>query len=499
MEPVIKNPTKSGDRPQTPERLGKYPLLGLVGKGAMGVVYKSFDPHIRRPVALKTIRRDLLDEDGAGSFSARFRNEAQAAGRLLHPGIVAVYEYGEENDYAFIAMEYVEGSSLKQYFEQKVRFGSEDVISILAQLLEALQFAHERGVWHRDIKPANILIMSNGRIKVADFGIARVDSSTLTQIGAVMGTPGYIAPELYLSRESDCRMDVFAAGVVLYQLLAGSPPFSGSAENVMYKVCYETPVPPSVVCSDPSLERFDSIVLRAMAKRPEDRFSSAGQFRDALLHAHAQPVSPSVSEETIIRHSPVAPVGRDSHDGSSGHAGARSATSKSTAGQAASTATLEAAGWNMAELGRLEQQMARFIGPVARVLVRRAASESQDMFALVQRLAELLNDPAERANFLRSNVGRAAATTPPAASVPPGNDETRIAGGSGGDAPGCRGPTAAEINLASQRLAMRLGPIANVLVRRAAQPGATREQFVASLVAHLSDADDRARFLAELG
>jgi serine/threonine-protein kinase len=498
LEPVIKNPSKASDRPQAPERLGKYPLLGLVGKGAMGVVYKSFDPHIRRPIALKTIRRDLLDDDGAGSFSARFRNEAQAAGRLLHPGIVAVYEYGEENDYAYIAMEYVEGSSLKQYFEQKVRFGTEDVISILAQLLEALQFAHERGVWHRDIKPANILIMSTGRIKVADFGIARVDSSTLTQIGAVMGTPGYIAPELYLSRESDCRMDVFAAGVVLYQLLAGTAPFSGSAENVMYKVCYETPVPPSAVCADPLLERFDSIVLRAMAKRPEDRFDSAGQFREALLQAHAQPVSPSVSEETIIRQVPVAPIGH-AHDGSSGHAGARAATSKSTAGQAASTATLEAAGWNMAELGRLEQQLARFIGPVAKVLVRRSASESRDMGALVQRLAELLADPAERAAFLKGNPVRLGATSAPA-SVPPADDETRVAGAPGTAEPACRAPTPAEIALASQRLAMRLGPIANILVKRAAaQPGATREQFVASLVAHLNDADDRARFMAELG
>src|SRR5882762_287866 len=182
----------------------------------MGVVYRSFDPHIRRPVALKIIRRDLLDDDGAGAFSARFRNEAQAAGSLLHPGIVAVYEYGEENEFAYIAMEYVEGNSLRHYFEQKVRFGIQDVVSVMSQLLEALQYAHDRGVWHRDVKPANIIIMSTGQVKVTDFGIARIESSMLTQVGAIMGTPGFIAPEMYLGDSFDHRIDVFAAGVVLY-------------------------------------------------------------------------------------------------------------------------------------------------------------------------------------------------------------------------------------------------------------------------------------------
>src|SRR5882757_696777 len=198
---MIKTKAQVLDRQQVPEKLGKYPLLSMIGRGAMGVVYRSFDPHIRRPIALKTIRRDLLEDDGAEAFAARFRNEAQAAGRLLHPGIVAVYEYGEDEEFAFIAMEYVEGSSLRQYFERKVRFEERDVVSVMAQLLDALQYAHEQGVWHRDIKPANIIIMNNGRIKVADFGIARVESSTLTQVGVVMGTPGFIAPEQYLGKD----------------------------------------------------------------------------------------------------------------------------------------------------------------------------------------------------------------------------------------------------------------------------------------------------------
>src|SRR5262249_1655140 len=168
LETEIDPPADAPGGPHTPQSLGKYPILGQLGKGAMGVVYKSLDPVIRRPVALKTIRKELLsDEEDAAAFGARFRHEAQAAGRLLHPGIVAVYEYGEDAQYAYIAMEYVEGVNLKQYFERNVRFEERDLISVMAQLLEALQYAHDQGVWHRDIKPANIIIMNSGRIKVA--------------------------------------------------------------------------------------------------------------------------------------------------------------------------------------------------------------------------------------------------------------------------------------------------------------------------------------------
>jgi len=469
----------------------------------MGVVYKSFDPHIRRPVALKTIRRDLLEDDGSGTFAARFRNEAQAAGRLMHPGIVAIYEYGEERGYAYIAMEYIEGSSLRHYFEKKVRFGVEDSISIVFQLLEALQFAHDHGVWHRDIKPANILLMSDGRVKVADFGIARIDSSTMTQIGAIMGTPGYIAPELYLSRESDCRIDVFASGVVLYQLLVGAPPFGGSPESVMYRVCHETAVPPSVAASDPSLQPFDEVVLKAMAKKPQDRYDSSTQFKEALLAAHASPVNSAVSEETIIREAPPPPDGHEVRYASRGSA-ALPSTSRSSASQAASTETLAADGWDMQMLGSIERQMARFVGPVARVLVRRTAASSDDAAMLIQRLAEQLGTPTERADFLMKNAGHvmARAAPPPAApsSASQDDDSTRIGPVAGtAVAPGVRMPTKDELQLATQLLAVHMGPIANTLVKRAAQPGVSRDRFVAALAGYLTDAQERARFLSQLG
>ena len=162
------------------ERLGKYEIVEVLGRGAMGIVFKGFDPGIDRTVALKTIRKELIeDDDRAGMALARFRNEARAAGRLSHPGIVAVYDYGESESVSYIAMEYVQGNSLREYFNRGTRFGEADTVSIMAQLLEALQHAHDAGVWHRDIKPANLIIMGNGRLKIADFGIARIEASQL--------------------------------------------------------------------------------------------------------------------------------------------------------------------------------------------------------------------------------------------------------------------------------------------------------------------------------
>src|SRR5262245_15425410 len=283
-----------------PPQLGKYSVSEVLGRGAMGVVYKGFDPHIRRTVALKTIRRDLIDDDQAATLLARFRNEAQAAGQLSHPGIVGVYEWGEVGEIVFLAMEYVAGNSLREYFNRGTRFESGDTVSIMVQLLDALQYAHEQGVWHRDIKPANLIIMGNGKLKIADFGIARIETSNLTQAGAIMGTPGYMAPEQYSGPSVDWRADIFSAGVVMYQLLTGARPFIGSAESIAYKICHVDPVLPSETDPGRCTAQFDAVAMKAIAKKPEDRYQNAHAFREAVLAAFSAPASPAVSEETII-------------------------------------------------------------------------------------------------------------------------------------------------------------------------------------------------------
>ncbi|MDB5950059.1 MAG: serine/threonine protein kinase, partial [Massilia sp.] len=170
------------------EHLGKYRIDGILGKGAMGVVYKAFDPYIERVVALKTIRKELFSDSQQGELIGRFKNEAQAAGRLHHPNIVMVYDYGEDNESAYIAMEFVEGTPLNTLMTPSRPTALARVTAWMGDLLRALEYAHSRGVVHRDIKPANLLITHKAQVKVSDFGIARIESSTLTQTGSMIGT-----------------------------------------------------------------------------------------------------------------------------------------------------------------------------------------------------------------------------------------------------------------------------------------------------------------------
>ena len=636
MESPPKTPTQGIIGQAAPERLGKYPLLSVIGTGSMGIVYKSFDPQISRAIALKTIRRELLDDD-VENLPARLRIEARAAGTLSHPGIVGVYEYGEAEGYAYIAMEYVEGHSLRDCFERKVRFNTDQAVSIVVQLLKALQHAHEHGVWHRDVKPANILLMSDGQAKVTDFGIARVECPNLAQPEEIMGTPGFIAPEMYLGGMFDHRIDLFAAGVVFYHLLAGVPPFVGTPEKIMFKVCYETPLPPSVVARQPALRPFDAVVLKALARRPEDRFSSAAEFLETLLLAQSggpvsadqtmmvarrpqqtsgparvdetmlvsrrpkQGGSPARGDETMIvsRRSasddanltiirPLPAAGSpDEHDSAEepdspvteplrppalrpatvSHAAkqprpntpavapqpadtesldpaqpprtaalsrpqpanpaapspaqrANIATlsrpqsanpaspspaqrpntaalsrpqpanpASPTPAQPANPSSISHPGWDTQALAQIEKQLARFVGPIARVLVRNAARETTDLVSLLHSVATKIRSTPDREDFLRLTGAGVAL-----ASASRRSDSDAGSAAADGGVP----PTPDYIERASQLLAIHLGPIAKVLAKRAAQSGSSQEQFVATLAAHLSDDRERARFLNAL-
>ena len=269
-----------------PNLLGKYELKREIGRGAMGVVYEGWDPMIERRVAIKTIRQDQLDSAEAEEILQRFQREAKAAGRMSHPNIVAVYEFGEETGMYFIAMEYVEGRELKDYFDKHERFPLNEVVRLMTQLLDALDVAGRKGIVHRDIKPANLILLPDGTLKVADFGIARIESSQLTQTGAAIGTPTYMSPEQLLGQPVDGRSDLFSAGVVLYQFLTGEKPFTGErATTVITKVLSENPAPPSSL--DLTLPAsFDAPTRKALAKKPDDRFQTGRQFAEALKAAY---------------------------------------------------------------------------------------------------------------------------------------------------------------------------------------------------------------------
>ncbi len=258
----------------------------------MGVVYEGFDPFIERTVAIKTIKPEQPGHADAGDVLARFRREAQAAGRLSHPNIVSIYEYGEEDGVAFIAMEFIKGKELKEYFESGRRFPIGEVARVMGEILGGLEHAHRNGVTHRDIKPANVIILENGSVKVADFGIARIETSELTQAGTVLGTPSYMSPEQFLGVPVDGRSDIFSCGVILYQFLTGEKPFSGAATTIMHKVLKEEPMPPSTLNATLP-PAWDAVVKKAMAKSPSDRYQSAANFA-ADIAAVAEGRTPSV-------------------------------------------------------------------------------------------------------------------------------------------------------------------------------------------------------------
>ena len=280
------------------EKLGKYEIRRELGRGAMGIVYEGYDPLIKRSVALKTIRADQLSGENAETVVARFRREAQAAGRLSHPNIVSIYDFGEEEGVWYIAMEFVKGRELKDYFQANERFTTADMVRIMTKLLDALDYSHRRGVVHRDIKPANIILLPDGSVKVADFGIAHIETSNMTQVGTTLGTPAYMSPEQIMGLPVDGRSDLFSAGVILYQFLTGERPFSGTSTTTMRKVLEENPLPPSRfnVQAPPAM---DAVVRKALAKRPEERFQSAGEFA-AALNAAAHGEAGASSEPAVV-------------------------------------------------------------------------------------------------------------------------------------------------------------------------------------------------------
>ncbi len=272
------------------KKLGRYDLIRVLGKGAMGLVYEGRDPNLDRRVAIKTIKVENLSEDAAAEYEVRFRTEARSAARLQHPNIVSVYDSDRDGDIAFLVMEFVQGDDLKHHLDRGEVYTLQQTLGIMADLLSALDYAHQQKIVHRDIKPANLLVQASGSIKLADFGVARIQDSgdaTRTQ-GSIVGTLKYMSPEQLEGRPIDARADLFAAGVVLYQLLTSQRPFDGDTDfAVIQKIVSHTPaaatfynarLPPAI----------DAVLDKALAKSRDLRFSTALDFLAALQLACKQ-------------------------------------------------------------------------------------------------------------------------------------------------------------------------------------------------------------------
>jgi serine/threonine-protein kinase len=288
------------------EKLGRYDIIRVLGKGSMGVVYEARDPNLDRPVAIKTIRVQGLSAQASAEYESRFRTEARSAARLHHPNIVSVFDSGQDADQAYLVMEFIQGEDLKHHLECGARFSVRSAIAMVHDLLMALDHAHRQNVVHRDVKPANMLIEVTGRVKLTDFGVARIqepDESHLTQVGGAVGTPKYMSPEQAKGQRGDSRSDVFSAGVVLYELLTGKLPFDGDNQFVIiHQIVSHEAVRPSTLNPD-SPTSLDAVMARALAKNPQDRYPTARDFSLALREV-AQQLPPAAA-------TPISPVTAD--------------------------------------------------------------------------------------------------------------------------------------------------------------------------------------------
>jgi len=271
------------EKPET-KQFGRYEVVAELGRGAMGVVYRARDPQIDRLVALKTISMWGQPPEEEQEFRLRFMNEAQAAGRLHHPGIVAVFDVGEspDNKDPYIVLEYVAGESLSRILAREKKLSLVKALKLAEEVADALDYAHQQGVIHRDVKPANIIVTQDGRAKIADFGIAKLNLAHFTIPGRVLGTPAYMSPEQLSGQACDGRSDVFSLGVILYTMVVGHSPFQGdSATTVCFKVANREPIAASAL--DMSLPpQLDAVISRAMAKEVNERYQRASHFADDL-------------------------------------------------------------------------------------------------------------------------------------------------------------------------------------------------------------------------
>ncbi len=285
-------------------KIGRYEIIDEIGHGAMGRVYRARDPLIDRAVAIKTVSIDLLQKEGADAES-RFLREAQSAGRMSHPNIVTIYDVGEANGLAYIAMEYLSGATLRDLMDLGP-MPLDLVLETATQMAEALAFAHAHGVIHRDIKPANVVVSEQqGRIKLSDFGIAHLVNSNHTQTGQMLGSPRYMSPEQAMGKEIDGRSDIFSLGAVLYEMLTGRYAFDGdNLPVILYRLINETPVDASTLRGLPS--ELNALLTRLLSKNPENRPDAASLLQDLRALQHVDPQVPtSVPSTRVPRMLPI--------------------------------------------------------------------------------------------------------------------------------------------------------------------------------------------------
>jgi len=451
------------------QRVGKYRIDHVIGCGSIGIVYKGYDEQIDRPLAIKTLRseifNDVIDSEG---FLKRFVTEAKSAARCLHPNIVTVFDLVEHEGRPYIVMEYVNAGTLENVIQAGALIPIRQVGEIMAQILLALDHAHSKGVIHRDVKPSNILCPSSASIKIADFGVARLDSLEMTKpnVLGTVGTPNYMAPERFLGRPADVRADLFSVGVILYQLLTGSKPFVASElPELMQKLLTEHP--PSIVTLRPELwPEIDAVAQKALARNPEDRFQTAESFVEALNRAiEARP------------HENLLPLDLTKIARSASVDAAASLEPEALGLTEALSATM-ATRLPIDAVEALSRTLARWLGPLSRLIVKQALQDTTDVDALLEMLSRQIKTDADITLF-RQAAGKLI------------REHLCM------DTAGAREKISdAEIKAAIDALISVIGPVARHMVNREALTAVGRDDFYNRLADRIPDERAKTRFLA---
>jgi serine/threonine-protein kinase len=447
-----------------PEQIGRYRVEAVLGRGAMGIIYRAHDPEIDRPVAIKLIRADLLEGEDRADYLVRFRREAQAAGRCTHPNIVAIYDFATHEGNPFLAMEFADGVNLSQARERGAVYEVADAVFIILQVLDALAAAHAMGIVHRDIKPANIILVGGSRVKVTDFGISRFDNSTLTSDGSVVGTPSYMSPEQCRGAAVDARSDLFSAGAVLYELLCGERPFAGQTfAEVTSRLLFENP--PDIcargVAVTPALK---SVLDRALAKQADARYASASEMAAALRAAmEGAALSVELSDRTIvIPHAPARNAQADPPPKTIGGPG--------TTGN-----------FDTEVLATVERRLAQYVGPIAKLFVQTDLRNAASVEALCDSLAGRIEQPNDRDRFRTEALQHFRGTTTTTTTSTPAPLPSDI--------------SPQELERVQKALTRYIGPVAPLLVKRTAREAASAADLWQRLSLYLEREDDRRAFL----
>ena len=464
----------------------------------MGVIYLAHDPDIGRKVAIKLVRTDLLDGVDQESYLTRFRQEAQAAGRCMHPNVVSIYDFALHDGDPYLAMEFVDGAPLGERLKQVGRLAPVQAVGLIVQVLAGLGAAHDLGIVHRDVKPANILVSPGGHVKMTDFGISRINTSDLTANGVVIGTPAYMSPEQCRGDPVDRRSDLFSTGTVLYELLCGKRPFPGlSASEVTSRLLRDDP--PDLTRDVPDLpDSLMAALRKAMHKKREARFTSAHEMSEALRASIASLVAAGLGPlgETInVDETVSARPETLAQDGAQRGAQAGPA-------QLPTSEPARDPGVNPIDdvvLQTIERRLAQHLGPIARRLVRSAASRNRSVDDLCQELASSIDAPAERKRFLSDMRGDPAVQTSMTSSGPANRTDHPPSNGASG---GTLNLPAELIERTERELTRHIGPIARLLVKRSQKginPGAdAAEELWIRLAANIQNQADREKFLRQV-